>query len=283
MIYACLKRWYRNVLAHEVIFIPFAGALAFQALFIMVPLILLFIVGFTVWPMTEGTFISASTLFRILGRSFFLATSTTLISGLLAYPVSLFIAQRNAFLKTFFIFLLLLPFWTNFLLHILAWFFVLERTGFLNNLLLFFNVIQEPAQFLNSTGAVFIMMIYYYLPFMILPLYAVMERFDYRLVEASLDLGATWWQTFWRIIIPLTWPGFMTGFFLVFIPSFGEFAIPELMGGDKYLYVGSAISYAMLNPDTQPMGIIVALISCLFLASCCIILWYLFKRIRGVS
>lgn len=281
MMFNFFKKFYRSRFTSDALFIPFAGALAFQILFIALPVLLLFLIACTVWPSHIFSLSLLRALSRVMGRSLFLAFLTSSICALVAYPLSFFIVNQRPFIKTLLIFLLLLPFWTNFLLHILAWFFVLERTGFLNNLLIALSLIDEPIQFLNSYGAIVVMMIYYYMPFMILPLFAVLERFDQRLIEASLDLGATWWQTFKKIIVPLTQQGFMTGFFLVFIPSFGEFAIPELMGGDKNLYIGSAISYTMLHPDTQSFGIVFSLISCVVLGINCFFLWLSFQRLQG--
>ena len=149
---------------------------------------------------------------------------------LIAYPLAYFIAFRGKKYKNGLLFLLLIPFWTNFLLHVYAWFYVLEKHGFFNNILLQAGVISEPLLLLNSPFAIMIMMVYYYLPFMVLPIYSSLERFNSSLIEASFDLGATWFQTFRRIILPLTMRGIRAGFFLVYIPSFGEFAIPVAHG-----------------------------------------------------
>lgn len=244
-------------------FFPLGFVFAWQLLFTLIPLVLLAVLASKSLAQASE-FINISMFYMIM-RSTFLAVLTTVICAFLAYPLAAFIALQSVAIKNFCLFLLMLPFSTNFLLHVLAWFFVLERDGFLNTLLKNIGVIAEPLHMLNSYVAVLIMMVYYYLPFMVLPLYVVFERFDRRLIEASADLGAHWWQTFYYVVIPYTWSGFLSGIFLVYVPAFGEFAIPELMGGDRFMYVGSAISYGMLSSQTPVFGIITTLIGSIFL------------------
>jgi spermidine/putrescine transport system permease protein len=124
-----------------------------------------------------------------------------------------------------------------------------------------------------------IMMVYYYLPFMFLPIYSSLERFNYCLIEASYDLGAHWLQTFRRIMLPLTSNGIVAGFFLVFIPSFGEFAIPELMGGDKKMFVGTVVSQYILGEGTGSLGAAFTLISGIILLASAILLFFVLNRI----
>ena len=208
-----------------------------------------------------------------------MALSNAVICLAVGYPLAYFIAFAGQKFKSILLFLLIVPFWTNFLLHVYAWFFVLEKEGFLNNLLRGLGLIQEPIHFLNTMFATMIMMVYYYLPFMVLPLYSALERFDYRLIEASLDLGASSMQTFRRILLPLTLRGVRAGFFLVFIPSFGEFAIPELMGGDKRMFVGSVVSHYILGEETGSLGAAFTVVSCLILLISAIILYWLIGKL----
>lgn len=167
----------------------------------------------------------------IIKRSLLLAFVTALVCLLIAYPVAYFIARNVKKGKNVLLFFIMLPFSVNLLIQAYAWFFMLGKTGLINNILLYLGIIHQPLHLLNTPGAVYIGMIYCYLPFMILPLYTVLEKIDIRFIEASLDLGASWSQTFARIIIPLSLPGISTGFFLVFIPVFGELVIPALLGG----------------------------------------------------
>ncbi|CAM0117135.1 ABC transporter permease [Rhabdochlamydiaceae symbiont of Dictyostelium giganteum] len=237
-------------------------AIVWQALFFYIPLFLIVVTSFFQFSSSEMPSFTFSkiyyfltpTYFKVIGLSLGFAIATTCLCFCIAYPLAYFIAFRGKKLKNFFLFLLLIPFWTNFLLHVYAWFYVLETHGFLNNLLTYLGLIQEPLFLLNTPFAIMIMMVYYYLPFMVLPIYSSLERFDRSLIEASYDLGATWKQTFERIILPLTMQGVRAGFFLVYIPSFGEFAIPSLMGGDKLMVVGSVVSEYMLSEGTGDLG-----------------------------
>ena len=137
---------------------------------------------------------------------------------------------------------------------------MLGKTGLINNILLHLGIINQPLYLLNTPGAVYVGMIYCYLPFMILPLYTVLEKIDVRFIEASLDLGANRLQTFVRLIIPLSLSGISTGFFLVFIPVFGELVIPALLGGNKQMYVGTLISYYFLT--TRNLALRFCIYSC---------------------
>ncbi len=194
------------------------------------------------------------TYFKIIARSLLLAVATALTGLLFAYPVAYFLALRVRRFKNFLLFLLTLPFWVNFLVQIYAWYFLLERNGLINNFLLKLGIISEPLLLSSSLFAVFIVMLYCYLPFIIMPLYSVLEKIDTRLLEASADLGASSWQTFWRITVPYSMPGVKTGLLLVMIPAFGEFVIPALIGGSKYMLVGSLISYYFLAARNNHAG-----------------------------
>ena len=125
------------------------------------------------------------------------------------------------------------------------------------------------------------MMVYYYLPFMVLPIYTSLERFNMSLIEASFDLGATWFKTFRRIILPLTMRGVRAGFFLVFIPSFGEFAIPSLMGGDKIMFVGNVVSEYILAEGTGSLGAAFMVVSCAILLGVAVFFYWLLGRLVG--
>jgi len=226
-----------------------------QVLFFYVPLLCIIGLSFSgaTWLSNFAPFMRAS-YFTVIGRSLMLATLNATLCTLVAYPVAYFLAFRAGRMKMPLLFLVILPFWNNFLVHIYAWTFVLDHQGIVNTLLLKLNLIQTPIHFLNSFPAVVLMMVYFYMPFMILPLYAALERFDRRLIEASLDLGASWWQTMRHVLIPLSMSGIRTGFFLVFIPSFGEFIIPEFMGGNKNMYVGTVVSDFILGTQTVGQG-----------------------------
>lgn len=271
--------------------IPFffgVPAMMWQILFFYIPLLLLALsalVQLSETRLWEGftfekiVFFLRPLYLKVIFSSLMLALSNTLLCLLIAYPLAFFLAFAKKAYKNFFLFLLLVPFWTNFLLHIYAWFFVLEREGFLNNLLLKIHLIGTPLEILNTPFAILIMMVYYYLPFMVMPLYSSLEKIDIRLIEASFDLGATWRQTLIRVMLPLTMKGLKAGFFLVYIPSFGEFAIPELMGGDKWMFVGNVIASYMLGDETGSLGAAFTLLAALFLMGSALVIYWLLNRL----
>lgn len=216
---------------------------------------------------------------RVIGSSILLGVATAFICLCIAYPLAYFLAISGKRFKNICLFLLLIPFWTNFLLHVYAWFYVLEKQGFLNTVLLNLGLIKSPLILLNSTFSIMVMMVYYYLPFMTLPIYSSLERFNLSLIEASLDLGATWWQTFRRIILPLTLRGVRAGILLVYIPAFGEFAIPELMGGDKKVFVGNVVSQYILAEGTGSLGSAFTVLACFILIATAVLLYWLLDRL----
>lgn len=210
---------------------------------------------------------------HIILRSLMVAFFTALFCLLVGYPLTYYIALKKRRWKNFFLFFLVLPFVTNLLVLTYAWTFVLDKDGLLNRFLLAVGLIHEPILMLNSFFAIMLVMFYCYLPFMIMPLFTSLEKFDITLVEASQDLGATQWQTFFKIILPLTWPAIQTGILLVFVPAFGEFVIPLLMGGDKYMFVGTTISHFFLIGQDRPLGAAFTLGSSAFL--CCLVVIFL--------
>lgn len=271
--------------------IPFAigiPAMIWQVLFFYLPLAILAItsiLSISDSGVIEGLTLSKISFFlkplylKVIASSFLLALSNAILCLLIAYPLAYFLAFSGKKYNNLFLFLLIVPFWTNFLLHVYAWFFVLEKQGFLNNLLTSLGLLSDPCSYLNTPFAIMIMMVYYYLPFMVMPLYSSLERMDTRLIEASYDLGASWQQTLRRIILPLTKRGLKAGFFLVYIPSFGEFAIPELMGGDRYMFVGSVVANYILGDETGSLGAAFTLVSSIFLLLSSTVLYLIIDRI----
>ncbi len=271
--------------------IPFtfgAPAMLWQVLFFYVPLLIIAFSSFINYSelgQIQGlTFqkilqFLSPTYLGVIFSSMLLGLGNAVICLLIAYPLAYFMAVKGKKFKNLLLFLLIVPFWTNFLLHVYAWFFVLEREGLVNTVLLKIGIISEPIHFLNSLFSIMVMMVYYYLPFMVLPIYSSLERFDHKLIEASLDLGASWPQTLKRVLLPLTVSGIRAGFFLVYIPSFGEFAIPELMGGDKYMFVGSVVSHYILGDQTGSLGAAFTVVACAFLLLSAYGVYHLLNRI----
>lgn len=271
--------------------LPFAigiPAVVWQILFFYIPLVLIVISAFikvSASGKIEGFSLDhlliflSPTYLKVICSSILLALSNALICLMIAFPLAYYLAFLARKHKNFLLFLLVVPFWTNFLLHVYAWFYVLERRGFINTLLLKIGLIQEPIHMLNSLFAVMIMMVYYYLPFMVLPIYSSLERFNFSLIEASYDLGGTFFSTLKRILIPLTSRGIKAGFFLVYIPSFGEFVIPELMGGDKIMFVGTVVSQYILGEGTGSLGAAFTLLSVTILL---LSAWLLYKVLSKI-
>ncbi len=174
-------------------------------------------------------------------RSIRIALISTLLCLLLGYPMAYAIARARAPWRNILLLLIILPFWTSFLLRIYAWMIMLGKHGLINNLLLGAGLIDQPLQLMYTDTAVYIGIVYTYIPFMILPLYATLEKMDLDLNDAAGDLGAKPWQVFVDIILPLSKPGIIAGSLLVFIPALGEYVIPALLGGLDSLMIGRTL------------------------------------------
>ncbi|HZY65124.1 MAG: ABC transporter permease [Actinomycetota bacterium] len=191
---------------------------------------------------------------EIVGRTLLLALTNTLFCLLLGYPLAYFIVFRGGRWRTALILLVMVPFWTSLLIRAYAWVVILGGNGLANRTLQFLGVTDEPLTLIFTPQAVLMGMVYSYLPFMVLPLYAVLEKFDTSLKEAAQDLGASRWHTFWRVTFPLSLPGVIAGSILVFIPSAGEFVIPNLLGGSRTVLVGNLIQQQFLNARDWAFG-----------------------------
>lgn len=207
------------------------------------------------WPLTLENWLRLldPLYLRILIRTLALAGVATGLCLVLGFPLALFIA-RSGPRKHLFLHLVVLPFWTSFLVRTYAWMFLLRDTGLINTVLLGLGVIREPLQMLYTPGAVLLGLVYGHLPFMILPLYAALERMDRSLLEAAADLGARPWQTVWRVVIPLAAPGIRAGSVLVFIPCLGAYLTPDLLGGSKTVMAGNLIQNQFTNARDWPFG-----------------------------
>lgn len=169
------------------------------------------------------------------------ASLNTLVCLFIGYPFAYFMARSPANLRPALLMLVSLPFWTSYLLRVYAWKGLLDDHGVFNNVLLWAHLIDEPIKMMHTGFSMTVGMVYAYLPFMILPLYANLVKMDLRLIEAAKDLGATPWQTFWLVTVPLSKNGIIAGAMLVFIPSMGEYVIPELLGGPSTLMIGRVL------------------------------------------
>jgi len=191
---------------------------------------------------------------EIIGRTFVIAAINTLICLALGYPLAYFIVFKGRRWRNALILLVMVPFWTSLLIRAYAWVVILSGNGIANKALQFFGVTDEPLDLIFTTQAVMMGMVYSYLPFMVLPLYAALEKFDTRLKEAAQDLGASRWHTFWRVTFPLSMPGVIAGSILVFIPSAGEFVIPDLLGGSRTVMTGNLIQNQFLQARDWAFG-----------------------------
>lgn len=195
----------------------------------------------------------------ILLRSFWMAAMATFFCLLLGFPLALFIAQSGR-RKNLYLNLVILPFWTSFLVRLYAWMFLLRDTGLINAALQSLGLIHQPLPMLYNDGAVLLGLVYGYLPFMVLPIYATLERLDRTLLEAAADLGARPWATVREVTIPLSLPGIRAGAVLVFIPCLGAYLTPDLLGGAKTILIGNLVQNQFTTARDWPFGSAASLI-----------------------
>lgn len=219
---------------------------------------------------TDSFYISA--YWNSLKIAFF----STLGCLLIGYPMAYCIARANVSYRSFLLMLVILPSWTSFLLRVYAWMGILQETGYLNQLLLTLNIIHTPIQFLYTDFAIYLGIIYAYLPFMVLPIYVSISKIDWSLLKAAADLGARPWTAFWRITVPLTFTGILTGSLLVFIPVVGEFVIPDLLGGSGTHMIGRVLWQEFFNNRDWPLSAAIATLMLVLL----LLPIYLFTRVE---
>lgn len=228
-----------------------APALVWLGIFFVLPVLIVAVIsvltrgagGAVDLPLTLAAYDRALTTFSpVLWDSLYIALITTVICLLIGYPMAFFIRMlKSRALRSIALFMVILPFWTNFLIRTYAWRVLLGREGVINSGLMSVGIISEPLALLNTPFAVIVGLIYGFLPFMVLPIYASVERFNFRYVEAAHDLGANNWESFWRVVLPMTLPGVVAGCILVFIPAIGSYVVPDLLGGTRGLMIGNLI------------------------------------------
>ena len=204
------------------------------------------------------------------------AAVSTLWCLVIGYPMAYAIARSTAAWKNLLLMLIILPFWTSFLLRVYAWIGLLKSNGVINNVLLWLGVIHEPLTLMQTDFAVYVGIVYSYLPFMILPLYANLEKHDATLLEAAADLGARPWRAFLRVTLPLSIPGILAGCLLVFIPAVGEYVIPSLLGRTDQLMIGRVLSDEFFANRDWPVASAVAILILLLL----VVPIMLFQRVQ---
>jgi len=238
-------------------------AYAFLVVFFAIPLGIVFVFSFATRNRFGGTDLSGWNLEAyqklgepivrdILFRSLWIAILTTLICLVIGYPFAYFLATRRPISRNLMLVFVMIPFWSNFLVRNYAWRVLLGREGLVSDAFDFVGL--GPREYLFTKTAVMIGLVYGFLPFMILPLYASIERIDSSLLEASRDLYASGWQTFRRVLLPLSMPGVIAGSILVFVPSLGAYVTPEILGGAKSTLLGSYIVTQFLTARNWPVG-----------------------------
>ncbi len=239
-------------------------------LFTIIPLILISVYSFCLRG-SYGQIIYSFTLdnykmflkpiyLNVLYKSVVLALKSTLICFLVGYPMAYIISKANVKRRNFMIILFVLPLWTNFLLRTYAWMSLLREHGVVNQLLLALGVIQEPLKLLYNDGAILMGMVYNFLPFMVLPIYSVLAKIEYSLIEASQDLGATSFRSFVKVIFPLSFPGVISGVTMVFMPAVSTFVISDLLGGGKSMLLGNLIQNQFLVARNWQFGSAISMI-----------------------
>jgi len=221
------------------------------------------------WPGLRG-FFNALSLdnYALLGsdplyllsyvKSLEIAAFSTLLLLVIGYPIGYAITRTPRRVQALLVLLVMLPFWTSFLIRIYAWMNILQHDGPLNQLLMALSIVREPPAWLSTNTAVYIGIVYSYLPFMVLPLYATLEKLDESLFEAAADLGCPRWKTFWLVTLPLSAPGVLAGTLLCFIPIVGEFVIPDLLGGSRTAMIGQTIWMEFFGNKDWPTAAAVA-------------------------
>ena len=257
-----LKTFRENRVAQGLLLISPANIYLF--LLMVLPLLLIVVLSF----LSRGTYGDVVFIFnpsnymrlldplygKILAYSLVVGIETTVLCILIGYPLAYYIARAPARQRSLLLFLILVPFWTNFIIRIYAWIMILRAGGFLDDILQWAHITQRSLNLLYTPTAVMIGMIYEFLPFMILPLYSSLEKIEYSLLEAAADLGAPPWKVFLRVTLPLSIPGIIAGTILVFIPAMGMFVIPDLMGGAKTILIGNVIRNQFLTARDWPFG-----------------------------
>jgi putrescine transport system permease protein len=207
-----------------------------------------------VWLVQDSLYINAFlSSVRIAGLS-------TFMTLLIAFPIAYGMARASIGWRPVLVMAVILPFWTSFLIRVYAWIGILRTEGLLNQFLQWLGLIDSPLQIMNTNYAVYIGIVYSYLPFMVLPIYAALERMDDSLLEAAIDLGCSRIQAFWLITLPLALPGIAAGCFLVFIPAMGEFVIPDLLGGSRTLMMGKTLWLEFFSNRDWPVASAVAIV-----------------------
>ena len=193
-------------------------------------------------------------------KSLEVAAIATLMLLIFGYPIAYAMSRATGRWQAVLVMLVILPFWTSFLIRVYAWITILQHDGLLNRVLMALHIVDAPVVWLATDTAIYIGIIYSYLPFMVLPLYATLQKLDDTLLEAAADLGCRRWQAFWKITVPLSLPGVLAGVLLCFIPIVGEFVIPDLLGGSQSLMIGQTLWTEFFSNRDWPVASAIAIV-----------------------
>ncbi|MFN2427701.1 MAG: ABC transporter permease [Candidatus Binatia bacterium] len=275
--------------ATPVAWLLLAPLLAWVAAFVVAPVLIMLAYSFckrgtlggVVWEFTLANYAAVldPTYLRILVRSVVFAGATTVACLVIGYPVAYSIGRASEKWRSLLVMLVMIPFWTSFLIRTYAWLTILKSEGLLNSLLLQAGMISAPFEMLYTSGAVLVGLVYTFLPFMILPIYTSVEKLDRSLVDAAFDLGATPGRVFSRVIVPLTRPGITAGVLLVFVPALGLYAVNDILGGGKVDMIGNIIENQFKGTARNwPFG---AALGMTLLAAFFAAFWYTGRRPEG--
>lgn len=249
-------------------------SLLWLGIFFVLPFVIIIIYSFLtrgatgniVWTFTTQNYVRLfgdSVYLQVFVRSLWIGALTTIGCLVLGYPLALFIVQRSPRWRAILMLLILIPFWTNFLVRTYAWMVILNNNGLINTLL--HGLGFSGLTLINTEGAVLLGLLYGELPFMVLPIYASLDRFDFTLLEAAQDLGANKWRSFLRVMLPMTMPGIVAGSVLVFIPTVGQFVVSDLLGGAKVALLGNLLQQQFKAAQNWPFGSAIAILCMLIL------------------
>lgn len=262
---------------NDILFRRFIIGLIFSwlGLLAILPFVLVFIASFLQqgdsnffnWVLTFHNYTSLlkPVFLHIFWRSFYVSLITTVCCLLIGYPFAYLLAKLPEKLRLIGLFFIIIPFWTSSLIRTYAIITVLKTKGLLNSALLFLGVIHHPIDLLYTSTASQIGLVYTLLPFMVLPIFVQLEKFDWRIVDAARDLGASKWRCFWHIVIPLSVPGILSGVLLVILPAMTLFYIPDILGGAKSMLLGNLIQSEFLKLINWPLGSAISIILALFM------------------
>ncbi|MDD2332235.1 MAG: ABC transporter permease [Candidatus Cloacimonetes bacterium] len=265
-----------------------APALLWLTVFFLIPYLIVVVYSFLTPDIYEVKFrlsltsyldVVSSAYLRSLFLAFKLAFQTTAICLLIGYPVAYFIARSSEKIKNTLLILIIIPFWTNLIIRIFSWRIFLSYNGVLNDTLMRIGLISSPLEIMRTDLAVILVMVYVYLPYMILPLYSVLEKIDFTLLQAAMDLGANEAKAYFKVTLPLSAEGIFAGSILVFIPALGAYLIPQLVGNQQSLYIGQIITYKIKNiPRNWPLASALSLVLLFLVALLLVLMFTAYKR-----